>query len=252
MQKIKQLYRSNYSGEGVVKNLTYENQTWTPEVEMVPNSVFNSHTTTQAAVIGNGESRLELNVDMRLIMSHVSGLGGVNSLQTYGCNAFYRDYETDFLIAVGDTIIKEIAESGYCDNHIVYTNGDYLLEYPGKFYLIPQNIYFDAGAVAAYMAAFDGHSKVFLLGFDSYDSKGPYNNVYKNTNGYLSTQHEQDNTYFTKSLHAVMSTYYNTEFIRVMPCDTHWVHDAHSSLPNFRQIDYRDFVLEADIGLISA
>ena len=249
MQQLKRLYRSSYSGESVVKNLIYQDQTWTPETEHVPNSVFNTHTTTQAVVIGNGESRLQFNLDF--VIRHVSGLGGVNSLQSYGCNALYRDYTPDFLIAVGDEIIQEIAASNYCDNNIVYTNADYLLDNPGKFYLIQQNLYFDAGAVAAYMACFDGHRKVFLLGYDSYDTDGPYNNVYKDTAGYELSDRTHSHVYFTKSLHAVMTCYSNVEFIRVMPAVTWWRHDHHELLPNFRQIDYNDFVLEADLGLIA-
>jgi hypothetical protein len=249
MQKLKQLYRSNYSGEGVIKSLTYENQTWTPEVEHVPNSVFNTHTTTQAAVIGNGESRLQFNLN--LVLNHYAGLGGANSLQTYGCNALYRDYNPDFLIAVGKEIIHEIDLSGYADRNIVYVNADYLLDYPGKFYLIPQNLYFDAGAIAAYMAAFDGHKKIFLLGFDSYDAKGPVNNVYKNTPGYLTSDVHQDSTFFTRSLHAVMRCYSDVEFVRVMPTNTWWKADEHDALPNFRQINYNEFVLEADVGVLA-
>ena len=182
MQKLKQIYRSSYAGESVVTSLTYENADWTTETEYVPNSVFNAHTTTQAVAIGNGESRLGF--DLNHVLNHISGIGGVDSLQTYGCNALYRDYTPDFLVAVGDDIVKEIAYSGYTAKNIVYTNGQHILEYPGMFYLIPQNINYDAGAIAAYMACFDGHKKVFLLGYDSYDEQSPTNNVYKNTVGY--------------------------------------------------------------------
>jgi hypothetical protein len=250
MQKIKKLYRSSYSGESVVKNLVYKDQNWEPELESVPNSVFNTYTTTQAAVIGNGESRATL--DMNLVMKHVAGIGGVNSLQTYGCNALYRDANPDFLVAVGKEIVEEIANSNYCANNIVYANADYLLKYPSKFYLIPQNLYFDAGAIAAYLACFDGHKKVFLLGFDSYDVDGPYNNIYKGTNGYQLTNQVHSNAYFTKSLRAVMTTYNDVEFVRVMPTKDYWVHEQHDSLPNFRQIGFNEFVLEADLGLIGA
>jgi hypothetical protein len=249
MQNLKKIYRSNYTGEGIVKTLTYQNQEWTPEVEIVPNSVFNTFTTTQAAAIGNGESRLA--IDLKFVINHISGLGGANSLQSYGCNALYRDFTPDFLITNGDEITDEIANSRYCQDNIVYAHADHLLKYPGKFYLIPQNLQYDSGATAAYLAAFDGHKKVFLLGYDNYDMIGPYNNVYKDTRGYLTSQHRQESTFFTKSLYEVMSTYNETEFVRVMPEATWWKPDEHDSLPNFRQINYRDFVIEADLGMLS-
>jgi len=164
MQQLKKLYRSSYSGESVVKNLVYKDVSWTPELESVPNSVFNTHTTTQAAVIGNGESRAKMYLN--LVVNHVSGIGGVNSLQTYGCNALYREHSPDFLVAVGDEIIEEIAASDYCNNNIVYANADALLDYPGKFYLIPQNSYLLDIAQILYLAAFDGHQEIFMLGYN--------------------------------------------------------------------------------------
>jgi hypothetical protein len=249
MQKLRRLYRSTYSGEHIVTALTYESGDWTPTLEMVPNQVLNTHTTTQAVAIGNGVSRQ--NFDLNLVVNHVGGFGGQDSLQSYGCNAVYRDARPDFLIAVGDAIVKEIAESGYCDNNIVYANAAQLLKYPGKFYLIPQNLIMDSGAIAAYMAAFDGHKKIFLLGYDSYDTVGPYNNIYADTPGYLTASHTQNHDFLTNSLRTVIETYSDVDFVKVMPSKYHWVHESHARLVNFRQIDYREFVIEADVGLLS-
>jgi hypothetical protein len=250
MQQLKRLYRSTYSGENIVTGLTYEDGEWRPELELVPNAVLNTHTTTQAVAIGNGVSRLAF--DLQFVINHSAGFGGRDSLQTYGCNALYRDYTPDFLVATGAGMIQEIAKSGYCANNIVYANADYLEQYPGKFYLIPQNLYFDSGAIAAYMAAFDGHKKVFLIGYDSYDVPSTYNNVYSDTANYLTSQDTQNHAFFTKSLRAVMTTYSDVEFVRVMPVDTHWAPIEHVLLTNFRQIDYRQFVLEADVGMLSS
>jgi hypothetical protein len=226
--------------------LTYENSDWHPVTDFVPNAVFNTHTTTQAIAIGNGESRRGF--DLRHIAEHKAGLGGVDRLQSYGCNALYRDFAPDFLVAVGDEISKEIALSTYAEEHIIYAHGEQVLAYPGKFYLIPQNVSYDAGSLAVYLACFDGHKKVFMLGFDSYDVRGPVNNIYKDTNGYLSSTDVQDQYFFTKALRSVMTTYDDVDFVRVMPERTHWCPEELKALPNFRQISLRDFVLEADIG----
>lgn len=246
MQKLKQLYRSSYAGENVITQLTYENGEWNPETEMVPNQVFNTYTTTQALAIGNGESRLQF--DITHIARHKGGLLGSNRLQTYGCNALYRDFTPDFLVAVGDDIAKEIAESSYPESGIVYANGQHVIDYPGKFYLIPQNVAFDAGSLAVYLACFDGHKKVFLMGFDGYDEVGTINNVYKGTNGYPVENEIQNETFWNLSLNTVMDTYPDVEFVSVMPTAQWYVHSTFDSKPNFRQIDFRDFVLEADIG----
>ena len=144
----------------------------------------------------------------------------------------YKEFTPDFLIAVGDENVKDIVDSGYCANNIVYANGDALLSYPGKFYLVPQNVYYDAGSLAAYMACFDGHKKVFLLGYDSYTAQ----------------QDHPNQTFFMQTMSAVIKTYSDVDFVRVMPVDTYSVNSEFDRLPNFRQINYRAFVLEADIG----
>lgn len=249
MQKLKQLYRSNYAGENIVSTLTLRDGEWDPVTEFVPNRVINTHTTTQAVAIGNGESRKDFN--LQLISDHRGGLLAVDKLQTYGCNALYRDFAPDFLVAVGDDIVNEIANTEYALNNIVYTNAKAILEHPGKFYLVPQNVSYDSGALAAYMACFDGHAKVFLIGYDQYDEDGgPMNNVYKNTPGYLASTQTQNAKFFSLTLRDVATTYPTVEFIRVMPESTWYIPPELLPLPNFRQIDYNQFAIEADLGAV--
>jgi hypothetical protein len=255
MQTLKKLYRSNYAGESIISSLTLSDGEWNPTTEFITNRVFNTHVTTQAVAIGNGESRLGFN--LRLIGDHRGGLLAQDKLQTYGCNALYRDFTPDFLVAVGDEIIREIAESGYTDNNIVYANAKSVLDYPGKFYLTPQNLLYDAGALAAYQAAFDGHTKIFLIGYDQYDNDhhidgGAYNNVYKDTAGYLTTGHDQNSKFFGLTLNQVITTYSEVDFIRVMPTSTWWQPAELRPLANFRQISYQDFTYEADLGAIGS
>lgn len=227
MQKLKQIYRSNYAGEDIVTELVLSQNEWTPETEYIPNSVFSTHTTSQAIAIGNGQTRQEFNLD--LIANHRGGLFASDKLQSYGCNYLYQEFTPDFLIATDAQKVKTIAESGYCDNHIVYTNAQYLLEYPGKFYLTPQNPAYDAGSLAIYLACFDGHKKVFLLGFDGYAESA-------------------DNQFWIKTLLAVMNTYSDVDFVRVCPTKKYACSEQLQRQVNFRQIDFNEFVIEADIG----
>jgi hypothetical protein len=230
MQKLKQIYRSTYTGEDVLTTLTYEHGEWTPVTENVPNSVFSTHTTTQAVAIANGPTRKEFN--LMHIANHKGGLLGADRLQSYGCNALYKEFTPDFLVVVDKDVITDLADSNYVSDNIVYVHGEYILEYPGKFYLIPQNVAYDAGSLAAYMACFDGHSKVYLLGYDSYTE----------------IQEHPTQAFFIKSLLSVVQTYKDVDFVRVMTTDSYSCSTELSSQPNFRQIDYRAFVLEADIG----
>ena len=246
MQNLKRLYRSNYAGEHVFTSLSLENNEWNPETEFVPNAVFNTHTTTQAVAIGNGESRKDFNLNF--IARHAGGLLAENKLQSYGCNALYRDFYPDFLILTGDNIVKEVANSRYVDDRITYSTADNVLKYPGRLYLVPQNLYFDAGSLAVYLACFDGHKRIFMVGYDSYVEESAVNNIYKDTAGYPTSDQTQNGAWFTKSLATVMSTYDDVDFVRVMPTNTYYTPVEFQQLVNFRQIDYRQFAIEADLG----
>jgi hypothetical protein len=247
IQQLKQIYRANYAGEHVVTQLTLTSGEWNPETEYIPNAVTNIHTTSQAVAIGNGESRL--NFELRHLTDHNrGGLFGADRLQSYGCNALFKDFTPDFLIVTSDKVAQGVVNSGYADSNIVYTTSDITLKYPGKFYLVPQNIQFDAGALAAYMACFDGHKKVFLVGYDQYNGESLVNNVYKDIDGYPLSTDTQNGELFALTLTNVVKTYSDVEFVRVMPLDSYYIDYRLQPLPNFRQIDFRGFVLEADLG----
>lgn len=228
MQQVKQLYRSNYTGENVTINIKYENSKWIPETEWIPSGVENTYTTSQALVIGNGPSWQEgyWKFNLTHIKNHKGGLLGANRLQTYGTNQLYKKFTPDFLV-VDDDEAREAVTSGYVNDHIVYAHATKILEYPGKFYLIPQDPNWNAGTVATYLACFDGHTKIFLMGFDG---------------------EEGNDAYYEKSMMSVFNTYPDVEFVRVCPTPYFYMPESWKYAVNLRQIDFRAFVLEADIG----
>jgi len=249
MQQIKKLYRRDYQGENIIRDLVWQSGQWNTTPEYVPNAVTNLQISNRAVVIGNGISRQDLYPDLfSLLANHRAGLFGVNAVQTYGCNALYRDFTPDFLVCVGPTMANEIAQSGYSDNQIVYSTQDSVLNYPGKFYLTPQNPHWDSGAIAAYLACFDGHKTVYLMGYDGYSGEdNSWYNVYAGTPGYPSHMDPNTEAFTILSLKLVMDTYSDVDFVRVMPTRTYYMPDIWKYQLNLRQIDWRDFVVEVDI-----
>jgi hypothetical protein len=245
MQKINKLYRKDYTGQQVITDMTHENGSWEHVYEWVSNDVFNNHISNQAIVIGNGPSRLQLNLN--LIKNHKGGLLSRERLQSYGCNALYRDFAPDFLVAVGKDIVKEIYNSEYPTNNVVYTNGINILENPGKFHIIPQDPGWNAGSIATYMACFDGHKKVFLVGFDGQDTPGYNSNVYADTAGYAPARSGSSEEFFNLSMLEVFTTYNDVEFVRVMPGRNAPIPEDWKFCANFRQISYENFRTEADL-----
>ena len=250
MQTVQKLYRTNYTGEDVVKTLTWEHGQWTKETEFAPNAVTNNQISNRAVIIGNGPSRTELyqNGDILYALSkHKGGLLASGAVQTYGCNALYRDFAPDFLVASID-MAPELASTAYCTDHIVYSSADAVLEYPGKFYLTPQNPSWDAGCIAAYLACFDGHKTVYLIGFDNHSGEAEINyNVYHGTNNYPDFVSPNTEAFFTKSLSQLMKLYSDVEFVRVMTSENAWCPEQWKYQVNFRQIAFREFASEIDL-----
>ena len=245
MQKINRLYRSEYIGEEIVVESTYKRSHWEYDREFVPSGVENQQITNHACVLGNGYSRAEF--ELHLLANHKGGLGGRKTLQSYGCNALHRNFAPHFLVVNHDTICQEVIDSGYCNDHIVYANSQFILKYPGKFYLIPQDPHWNAGTIATYMACFDGHKKVYLVGFDNSAGENLNNNMYADTPGYAARDYNYSDRYWITSMTMIMSLYDDVEFTRVMPTTSWHVPTEWSRLANFRQINYNRFILETDL-----
>lgn len=246
MLKLIRKYRKGYTGEDIIVERKQENGIWHTITENVPNQITNNQISNRAVIIGNGESRKSFNL---IHLKKPQGLLGANTAQTYGCNALYRDFTPDFLVATGHrNIIEEIANRRYINDNIVYTNSIHLLEHPGKFYLIPFDPYADAGTTAAYIACFDGHTKIYLIGFDGYDGNGYNNNIYAGTTGYddkWGFEISEDKLIDNRA--QLFGAYPDVDFIWVTPSGRCTVPEQLKGYVNYRQIGYRDFVLECDL-----
>jgi len=252
MQRIKPLYRSSYGGENVVTELRYVDGDWQRTVEHVPNAVTNTQISNKAVVLGNGPSRTQLYPQgdlFYLLKNHRGGLLAAGAVQTYGCNAIVRDFIPDFVVA-NDEVAQELINGGYCDQTIIYGTANMVLSYPGKFYLVPQDPSWDMGARAAYLACFDGHKTVYLMGFDCYDgheSEHHVYNVYANTPGYPRSDEPNTESFFIQTMEQVIKTYSHVDFVRVMPTADYAMPDSWKYFLNLRQISFDAFVREVDL-----
>ena len=246
MLKIAKNYRKDYTGEDIIVERKQEGHTWHNVTETVPNAITNNQISGRAVVIGNGPNRLTFDLNL---LKKPQGLLGSKTVQTYGCNALYRDFTPDFLVASGDNgIISEIATSNFVNNNIVYTNNLHLLEHPGKFYLTPYDPYADAGTAAAYIAAFDGHTKIYLLGFDGHALDEHNHNVYADTNGYdAKWNFEIDHNKWVQNRKQLFDVYDDVDFVWVTPFGRNLIPEDLKWCGNYRQISFRDFVLECDL-----
>jgi len=127
---------------------------------------------TVAFVLGNGVSRR--NISLPLLKTHG---------QIYGCNALYREFAPDALIATDKPIAEQIQKTGYALTNKFYTRKPIAGQ---GGHPVPQQYYgYSSGPIAAAIACQDGARVIYLLGFDmGPDVDNQFNNIYANTEFY--------------------------------------------------------------------
>lgn len=240
MKTIKTLFRNNYLGEDVYSTATYNDGGWQYQTEYVGRTLDNQGFNKKAIVIGNGQSRLGFSLE-EFKKPYVK-----NRIQTYGCNLLYKDFTPDFLIVNKPNIVKDVSKNGYAKNNVVYANSEAILTYPGSFHLIPHNPNWNSGSIAAYLACFDGHQTVYLLGFDGNDTPNTNNNVYKNLTGYDDNINQNDR-FMSLSMVHVFKSYPLVDFILVNSTGRGYIPDAWNGVSNLRRLSFYDLVLECDL-----
>ena len=182
---------------------------------------------TRAFVLGNGRSRMGVNLKK---------LGKRGTI--YGCNALYRDYIPDCLIAVDPKMIIEICEAGFQIDHQVWTNPNSRFnKYKNlNFFKNPKG--WSSGPTALHKACTDGHKEIFILGFDYYGIDNYFNNVYSDTANYKRSNEAA--TYYgnwMRQSEATMKEFRDKYFYRVLGPDTKPINDW-KELNNLQQITY--------------
>ena len=158
-----------------------------------------------AFVLGNGISRLAVNFDQ------LKPLGKI-----YGCNALYREFEPDVLVSTDRAIAHTIQNSGYAQNHTMYTRKPL----PGLgARSVPQSYFgFSSGPIAVGIAALDKNLAVYLIGFDMGPVKGDrFNNVYADSEFYKKSSSRPTYTgNWVRQIQRVCKDFSDVNFFRVM------------------------------------
>jgi hypothetical protein len=188
---------------------------------------------TRAFVLGNGVSRRGLDLD--LLCRHGT---------IYGCNALYREFVPDVLVATDRPIADAIQASGYAAHNRFYTRSPWpnsgALKVPQQYRPVA------SGATAAALAAMDQHCKIYLLGFDlGADHDSAFNNVYAGTEFYK--KHGDLPTYtgnWIDQLGQIVKDFSQQQFVRVRGSTTAVVPSL-EVIPNLSHEDlsaFTDFI----------
>lgn len=229
-------FRTDYVGETINKIVDGE----TTSYFVAPReNVFVVPQTDAAIVLGNGITKNSKEVQQLLRVN--SNKVSESYKLVYACNRAISDEANyDYYVLKHRVFLGEMPANRKSQVYLPY---DIFLDYKDDCNLIPYISQFDSGASAAYLACFDGHKKVFLMGFDgdlgagwqtAYDGSFPYD--YKG---------DIDMTTWQYAMYHVMNAYTDTEFYRVQ-LDGQTAPDLWRSLPNFRDVTVRQAVLLGD------
>ena len=133
-----------------------------------------------AFVLGNGRSRLAITPEKLR-----------NAGKLYACNAVYRDFVPDYLIAVDSKMVVELNEAGIQHKTAVWTNYNKQTEkFQGLNYLNPSKGW-SSGPTALWLASVHlsesaSDKEIYILGFDytGLENNKYFNNVYADTRNY--------------------------------------------------------------------
>jgi hypothetical protein len=160
---------------------------------------------TVAFVLGNGVSRKNIS------LPYLKQRGKI-----YGCNALYRDFTPDVLVATDRPISEEIQNSKYALENRFHTRKP--VPGLGALPLIQKYYGYSSGPNALGLACQDGHRIIYLVGFDmAPDENQQFNNVYADTEFYKKSG---SNPTFTgnwiKQLCTIMNDYPENKFYRIV------------------------------------
>ena len=219
---ITERYRQDYDGEFVVTEVKVASGKTTQSREWIPNVLTNRHISGRAAVIGSDIDRKFF--EWRRLYRHRGGLLAKKKLQTYGQAEMFEDMAFDFLVCGNAKTAKALRKSPQPVTAAVFTSAAICLAHPGQFYLVPYLPTIDPLAQAIYLAAFDSHQEVFLLGYSPATPSGNCN--------------------WQSDVQQVFDAYPNTQFWVVGRGD---MADSWRATSNVEHMSYKKFITYCDV-----
>ena len=185
-----------------------------------------------AFVVGNGKSREPIN------LQHLKQFGKV-----YACNAVYRTFRPDYLIAVDVKMILEITQHRWQLDNEVWTNPNRSYNAIPNLNLFNPSKGWSSGPTALWLASQHGYEKIYILGFDyrGLNDGRSFNNIYANTRNYKKST--ESATFFGNWLRqtsSVIKENSNIEFYRVIAPDNYMPEEL-NNFDNFNTILVEDF-----------
>ena len=186
-----------------------------------------------AFVLGNGNSRAT--IPLESLRQH-----GV----IYGCNALYRDFKPDYLIAVDTKMVLEIDKHKYQHETSVWTNTNKAYSNIAGLNFFNPSKGWSSGPTALWLASEHDTDELYILGFDYVglgENNGQVNNIYAGTHNYK--RKDERATYYGNWLKQTVITiqkFSKKRYIRVVE-EGSFIPNEMSNLSNLKHITTAEF-----------
>ena len=185
-----------------------------------------------AFVIGNGTSREPI------ALPSLKPFGKI-----YGCNALYRDFIPDYLVAVDTKMVLELNKVGIQHQVETWTNPNRAYAEMTGFKFFQPSKGWSSGPTALWLAAEHEYEDIYILGFDyaGLENNSKLNNLYADTKNYKRSN--EGATFYGNWLRqtkTVIRDNKNINFHRVIAPDN-YKPDELNTFDNFRTIELEEF-----------
>lgn len=197
-----------------------------------PPQKFEQVKSNLAFVLGNGVSRKSIRPE------DLKPLGKI-----YGCNALYRSFIPDYLIAVDARMVIEITRTGYQLQNQLWTNPNRSYRNIDGLNLFNPSKGWSSGPTALWLASQHKYKEIYILGFDLQGKENGryFNNIFADTVNYKKSS-DRATFYGNWLKQTVITVTENPEinYVRVIDDDA-FVPKEMINIKNLKHITVRDF-----------
>lgn len=184
-----------------------------------------------AFVLGNGTSRLRLKHEELRLHGTI-----------FGCNAIYREFNPDYLIAVDVKMVNEIIASGWHKRHSVWTNPNKGVNTKKHINFFSPHKGWSSGPTALWFACQQNFKEVFIFGFDYKGINGKFNNVYADTYNYKkSTDTATFHGNWLNQTEKTIKEFRTVQFVRIIEPGSFIPDQLGPHHKNLRHMTFEDF-----------
>ena len=161
---MKEQYRRDYVGEYVITNIRVingkkeQNRVWINN-PLAVNSVSNRATCIAESSSLKGSF-------YKQIQNHNGGNLGEFKMQLYGVDSVWQKMVPNFTVCKDRDMLEKMIQTQFTKESVVYTSASNCTRYPGEFYLTPYHNAMNPHALAVWLACFDGHKEIYIVGYD--------------------------------------------------------------------------------------